>query len=41
MGAHQAVPPYFTYKNYSESYIYPYDNMYSSYIDLNVCCVFM
>ena len=27
-------PPIFTYKNYLESYIYPYDNTYSSYIDL-------
>ena len=33
-------PPIFTCKNYLESYIYPYDNTYSSYIDLKyLLCV--
>ena len=41
--AHQAraPPPIFTCKNYSESYIYHYDNMYSSYLDLKcLLCVY-
>ena len=35
-------PPISTCKNYSESYIYHYDNMYSSYIDLDcLLCVYV
>ena len=35
-------PPIFTCKNYSESYIDHYDNMYSSYIDLKcLLCVYV
>ena len=35
-------PPYFFYKNYFESKIYPNDNMYISYIDLKcMLCVYV
>ena len=41
-GPQGLVPPIFTYKNYLESYIYPYDNMYILYIDLKcLLCVYV
>ena len=42
--AHQALVPLFLLLlfNYSESYIYHYDNMYSSYLDLKcLLCVYV
>ena len=33
-GGKRPGPPNFTYNNFLESYICPYDNTYSSYMDL-------
>ena len=41
-GTRPRPPPIFTCKKYLESYIYPYDNKYSSYIDLKcLLCVYV